>query len=70
MCSLLLCPPFRPYDGLYSAYPTPHFSDAEDPLRLTNETRTLGLIVCRGTSVMLVAPSDGTEEIENPFLAA
>ena len=45
-------------------------ADPEDPMRLTNETRTLGLIVCRGTSVMLVAPSDGTEEIENPFLAA
>jgi U6 snRNA-associated Sm-like protein LSm7 len=24
--------------------------------------------VCRGTAVMLVAPTDGTEEIPNPFL--
>lgn len=24
--------------------------------------------VCRGTAVMLVAPTDGTEEIANPFL--
>jgi hypothetical protein len=28
------------------------------------------LQVCRGTAVMLVAPTDGTEEIANPFLAA
>lgn len=44
--------------------------DTEDPLRTTNETRPLGLIVCRGTAVMLVAPLDGTEEIANPFLTA
>ena len=25
--------------------------------------------VCRGTAVMLVAPTDGTEEIANPFLS-
>ncbi|OIW11753.1 hypothetical protein TanjilG_10955 [Lupinus angustifolius] len=24
--------------------------------------------VCRGTAVMLVSPTDGTDEIENPFL--
>ena len=46
------------------------FTDPEDPLRVTEQTRRLGLIVCRGTSVMTVAPSDGTEEIENPFAAA
>lgn len=45
-------------------------TDPEDPLRVTEQTRGLGLIVCRGTSVMTVAPSDGTEEIENPFAAA
>ncbi|GJP34901.1 hypothetical protein CLOM_g19382 [Closterium sp. NIES-68] len=42
--------------------------DPEDPLRLTDQTRPLGLIVCRGTAVMLIAPTDGTEEIANPFL--
>jgi len=45
-------------------------ADPEDSLRVTEQTRGLGLIVCRGTSVMTVAPSDGTEEIENPFAAA
>lgn len=41
--------------------------DPEDHLRSSGETRGLGLIVCRGTSVMLVSPMEGTEEIENPF---
>jgi hypothetical protein len=27
------------------------------------------LQVCRGTAVMLVSPTDGTDEIANPFLA-
>lgn len=43
-------------------------ADTEDPLRVTDETRTLGLVVCRGTSVTLVAPTAGTEEIANPFI--
>eukprot|EP00270_Netrium_digitus_P002889 TRINITY_DN1327_c0_g1_i1.p2 TRINITY_DN1327_c0_g1~~TRINITY_DN1327_c0_g1_i1.p2 ORF type:complete len:103 (-),score=22.89 TRINITY_DN1327_c0_g1_i1:346-654(-) len=44
--------------------------DPEDPLRISDSTRGLGLIVCRGTAVMLVSPTDGTEEIQNPFLPA
>ena len=43
-------------------------ADAEDPTQLTDATRALGLLVCRGTSVMLVCPDDGTEEIPNPFV--
>ncbi|KAJ0406404.1 hypothetical protein P43SY_007012 [Pythium insidiosum] len=35
----------------------------------TQETRKIGLVVCRGTSVSLVSPVEGTEEIANPFLA-
>ncbi|XP_068666458.1 sm-like protein LSM7 isoform X3 [Aristolochia californica] len=42
--------------------------DADDPLKTTDQTRRLGLIVCRGTAVMLVSPTDGTDEIANPFL--
>ncbi|KVH97061.1 Like-Sm (LSM) domain-containing protein, partial [Cynara cardunculus var. scolymus] len=42
--------------------------DADDPLKTTDQTRRLGLIVCRGTAVMLVSPTDGTEEIANPFI--
>eukprot|EP00474_Spongospora_subterranea_P009437 CRZ09895.1 hypothetical protein [Spongospora subterranea] len=41
--------------------------DPEDPYRLTDQTRSLGLTVCRGSAVMLIAPVDGTEEIDNPF---
>ena len=43
-------------------------ADPDDPLRVTEETRSLGLVVLRGTAVMVVLPTDGTEEIANPFL--
>jgi hypothetical protein len=36
-----------------------HFSGAE---------RKLGMAICRGTTVMMVCPQDGFEEIANPFL--
>lgn len=42
--------------------------DPSDEYRVTDETRQIGLVVCRGTSVMLISPVDGTEEIANPFL--
>lgn len=42
--------------------------DADDPERVTSETRKLGLVVIRGTQVSLVSPEEGTEEIANPFL--
>ena len=42
--------------------------DPDDPYKLLDETRSLGLTVSRGTSVMLVCPTDGFEEIANPFL--
>eukprot|EP00522_Entomoneis_paludosa_P017173 CAMPEP_0172444280 /NCGR_PEP_ID=MMETSP1065-20121228/4340_1 /TAXON_ID=265537 /ORGANISM="Amphiprora paludosa, Strain CCMP125" /LENGTH=122 /DNA_ID=CAMNT_0013194747 /DNA_START=108 /DNA_END=476 /DNA_ORIENTATION=- len=41
----------------------------DDQYRTTNETRTLGLVVIRGTQVSLVAPQEGMEEIQNPFAA-
>ncbi|KAI9350003.1 hypothetical protein DFJ73DRAFT_643103 [Zopfochytrium polystomum] len=30
--------------------------------------RALGLVVCRGPTVILISPLDGTEEIANPFV--
>ncbi|KAJ5767299.1 uncharacterized protein N7511_004915 [Penicillium nucicola] len=33
-------------------------------------TRSLGLIVARGTLIVLISPADGSEEIPNPFLQA
>lgn len=45
----------------------PHL-DPDDPYKLNGETRHLGLVVCRGTSVILVCPMDGMETIANPFV--
>lgn len=47
-----------------------YLRDPEDPYRLTGQTRKLGLVVCRGSAVMLISPADGKEEIVNPFLNA
>jgi len=33
-------------------------------------TRSLGLVVARGTLLVLISPVDGSEEIANPFLQA
>lgn len=33
-------------------------------------TRSLGLIVARGTLIVLISPADGSEEIPNPFVQA
>ena len=43
-------------------------TDPEDPTRTTGATRQLGLVVCRGTALVLISPVDGTEEIANPFV--
>merc|ERR1712205_48069 len=45
-----------------------YMRDVDDPYKLTDEQRQLGLIVCRGTAVTLVCPCDGMMEIANPFL--
>jgi small nuclear ribonucleoprotein (snRNP)-like protein len=56
---------------------TPHFGL---PIGATNSvvsptddegkeaTRSLGLVVVRGTLLVVISPVDGSEEIENPFL--
>lgn len=44
------------------------FPDPDDPFKLTDETRSLGLVVCRGTAVVLVCPADSMEPIANPFI--
>jgi len=49
---------------------TEYMRDPYDPYKITDKTRKLGLTVARGTAVMLVSPTDGTQEIANPFLAA
>jgi U6 snRNA-associated Sm-like protein LSm7 len=45
-----------------------YLQDPRDPFKLTDDTRSLGLVVCRGTAVVLICPSDTMEPIANPFL--
>ena len=51
-------------------YFLPHYFviDPNDPSVITENTRKLGLVVCRGTQVSLISPEDGMEEIANPFI--
>lgn len=42
--------------------------DPDDPFKLSEETRNLGLVVCRGTGVVVISPADGLEQIPNPFI--
>jgi len=42
--------------------------DPFDPHQITDSRRSLGLVVCRGTAVVLISPLAGTEEIANPFV--
>jgi hypothetical protein len=34
------------------------------------KTRSLGMLVARGTLLVLISPVDGSEEIANPFVQA
>ncbi|SCP06019.1 U6 snRNA-associated Sm-like protein LSm7, putative [Plasmodium ovale] len=45
-----------------------YIRDPNDCLILTEKTRNIGLVVARGTSVALITPVDGTQEISNPFM--
>jgi len=44
-----------------------YLRDPDDPYKLSDKKRHLGLVVCRGSAVMLISPTEGTEEIANPF---
>nr|CDS29630.1 U6 snRNA associated Sm protein LSm7 [Hymenolepis microstoma] len=46
-----------------------YLRDPAEPSQITEDTRELGLVVCRGPSVELVCPADGMEAISNPFVA-
>ena len=46
-----------------------YLRDPDDAYKLTQDTRHLGLVVCRGTAVTLICPMDGMESIANPFVA-
>ncbi|XP_075152434.1 U6 snRNA-associated Sm-like protein LSm7 [Haematobia irritans] len=42
--------------------------DPDEPFKPSEETRNLGLVVCRGTALVLICPQDGVEAISNPFI--
>lgn len=42
-------------------------ADPYDPYKLSGETRKIGLVVSRGTAVIMIAPMDGAQQIANPF---
>eukprot|EP00211_Chloroparvula_japonica_P011667 CAMPEP_0119131698 /NCGR_PEP_ID=MMETSP1310-20130426/10529_1 /TAXON_ID=464262 /ORGANISM="Genus nov. species nov., Strain RCC2339" /LENGTH=104 /DNA_ID=CAMNT_0007122289 /DNA_START=37 /DNA_END=351 /DNA_ORIENTATION=- len=44
--------------------------DMEDGYCKTGKSRKLGLVVCRGVSIMTISPADGTHEIADPFTQA
>ena len=48
-------------------YCTP--GDSDEPTKLTEEKRELGLVVCRGPSIVMLCP-EGMEPISNPFVTA
>lgn len=60
---------FDPLLNLVLDGTTEYLRDPDDPYKLTEDTRQLGLVVCRGTSVTLICPQEGMEQIENPFAA-
>jgi len=45
-----------------------YLRDPEDSYKLTEDVRKLGLVVCRGPTVVVIGPMDGMEQIPNPFL--
>ena len=44
-----------------------YLRDPEDSYAVTDKTRKLGTVVCRGTQVCLISPVEGYKEIDNPF---
>lgn len=59
---------FDKLDNLVLDECTEYIRDLDDPYKLTDKTRQLGLVVCRSTQICLIAPLDGMEEISNPFV--
>lgn len=47
-----------------------YLRDSEESNKVTDNTRKLGLVVCRGPAVTVICPEDGHEPIQNPFLTS
>jgi len=59
-------PPVPPHCSMESV--GPYLRDSDEPYKLTETNRSLGLVVCRGTALVLICPQDGVESIANPFI--
>jgi len=59
---------FDPLLNLVLDNATEFLRDPDDPFKLTEDSRVLGLVVCRGTGVVVISPVDGHEQIANPFI--
>ncbi|KPL97578.1 U6 snRNA-associated Sm-like protein LSm7-like protein [Sarcoptes scabiei] len=44
------------------------FTDPDDPFKITDFSRQLGLVVCRSSTIVSICPVDGMESIANPFI--
>ncbi|OUC39702.1 LSM domain protein [Trichinella nativa] len=49
---------------------TEYLPDRQDMSKIGTETRNLGLTIARGTTVLVICPVDGSEQISNPFVSA
>ncbi|KRY55869.1 Protein sidekick -like protein, partial [Trichinella britovi] len=47
---------------------TEYLPDRQDMSKIGTETRNLGLTIARGTTVLVICPVDGSEQISNPFV--
>ncbi len=47
---------------------TEYLRTKEDPYVLSGESRELGTVIVRGTSIIAIAPEEGMGEIANPFV--
>lgn len=45
-----------------------YLRDPDDPFKISDQVRSLGLVVCRGPAVVVICPVDGMEQIPNPFI--
>lgn len=45
-----------------------YLRDPLDRMVVTNQTRPLGRVVCRSSTVLVIAPTNGYESISNPFV--
>lgn len=57
--------------GMFVIHVTRRFhTDSQSDEEGNTSSRNLGLLVVRGTLLVLISPLDGSEEIANPFVQA